>query len=354
MISMSASAMCAASAAVVVGARDAVAADGDPVVGDVDPFGVEERAARAELREHAAPVRDRRRTASTARAGWSPTAPGRDAASASEPGADDDARARTWWRPRRRAAICSASEPHTAVSASVSAWQAGAAVDLALPARPLARTSTVSLVQRQPSTHEAVEVSLDRVGERQLQRCGLDRGVGGEHREHRGHRGRRASPRPWPCRRRSRRAARPRRRDRLLADGVGGEDRVAAAVATARRRPSVARRAGMPASIGVHRHRDADQAGRADEHVGRSRHPSAAAGQLAHAPRVAPTRARRWPRWRCRSLRHDRRRVPVGEMPPADLHRRRAREVGGEDAGGAAPAAVGGGDHREIGRRPTP
>ena len=45
----------------VVRAGDAVAAHGDAVVGDVDPLGIDERAARAELREHPAPVRSRRR-----------------------------------------------------------------------------------------------------------------------------------------------------------------------------------------------------------------------------------------------------------------------------------------------------
>ena len=58
------------------------------------------------------------------------------------------------------------------------------------PARPLASTSTVSFVERQPSTLRQSKVSLDRARERLLQHGGLGRGVGREHREHRRHRGR--------------------------------------------------------------------------------------------------------------------------------------------------------------------
>ena len=40
----------------------------------------------------------------------------------------------------------------------------------------------------------------------------------------------------------------------------------------------------------------------------------------------------------------------VGEMPAADLHRRRGDEVRGEHAGGGDGRAVDGGDEREVGR----
>ena len=41
--------------------------------------------------------------------------------------------------------------------------------------------------------------------------------------------------------------------------------------------------------------------------------------------------------------------LAVGEVEAADLHRRGRGEVGGEHARGRAPAAVGGGDEREVG-----
>ena len=137
-------------------ARDAVAAHGDAVVRDVDLLGIDERAARAELREHPAPVRVvaveralhelavRRPRAAAMRASASVRAP--------------TTRTRTnFVAPSASRAICSASEPHTSVSASVSACASTA------PARPLASTSTVSLVERQPSTLRQSNVSRDRV-----------------------------------------------------------------------------------------------------------------------------------------------------------------------------------------------
>ena len=81
-------------------------------------------------REHPAPVRVLAVRASTARAGCRATA--RAAVARLGVGCarrrTRDAR-RTWSRPRRRAAICSASEPHTSVSASANARSAARRVD---------------------------------------------------------------------------------------------------------------------------------------------------------------------------------------------------------------------------------
>ena len=182
-ISMSCSASARGDRGFVVRARDAVAAHGDAVVRDVDRLGIEVRAARAELGEDAAPVG----VVAVERALHELAVgdgPGRDPRLGRDCARRRRATRTNFVAPSASRAICSASDPHTSVSASVSAC----AIDRAGPAvgehehGVVRRTAAVD--------REAVEGLADRVRERPLQRGRVGRGVGRDDREHRRHRGR--------------------------------------------------------------------------------------------------------------------------------------------------------------------
>ena len=111
----------------------------------------------------------------------------------------------------------------------------------------------------------------------------------------------------------------------------------AAATPPAASAVSCAPSSGTPDSIGVHRHRDADEAGLAHEHVG-GRAADGLRGELAHAQRVGPALVAGGGVG-VAGVEHDRGGAAVGQVAAADLHRRRGHEVGGEHAGRAATGA---------------
>ncbi len=97
-----------------------------------------------------------------------------------------------------------------------------------------------------------------------------------------------------------------------------------------------------------HGHRNADEPGRADEHVG-GRGTDPGARELAHPGGVAPARFTRR-RVRVPGAEQDRGGVTVGQMGPGDLHGRGLREIRGEHRGRRDRVVVVGGDEREVGR----
>ncbi len=162
----------------------AVVAHHDAAVGDRHPLGVELRAAGAELREHPAPVRVlaveralhelRARPPAGRRAGRPRTT----------------RRPTTWSRtsfaaPSASRAICSASEPHTSVSASVNA---AACSPPSTPDRAVGEDEhRVVRAHRSVDDQRAERVARGRE-QRLVQRGRIDHDVGGDDREHRGHR----------------------------------------------------------------------------------------------------------------------------------------------------------------------
>ena len=127
-----------------------------------------------------------------------------------------------------------------APSASATSWRARLGADLgdgrgelvgddgATPEAPDARSTTVSLVDMQPSESTRSKVVRGRGPQRGVERARVDDGVGGDDAEHRRQRRARACPRPWPCRRPSSPA---REAAACLGDGVGRHDRVRGVVA---------------------------------------------------------------------------------------------------------------------------
>ena len=94
------------------------------------------------------------------------------------------------------------------------------------PSAPLASSSTVSLVLVQSSTMRLLNESATARVSIVRSVLGIDRGVGGEHREHRGHRRREHRRALGHATDRGDHAVRHLDLlDRLLAHGVGGEDR---------------------------------------------------------------------------------------------------------------------------------
>ena len=143
----------------------AVATHRDAVVGDVDPLRIEEGAARAELRQHASPVR----IAAVERA-LHELAAGDRLARRAGPRRPSGRRARRRGRAsshlRRRPPSAPPASRTPRSSASAKAWYAwppGADRSDRCAAAPLASTSTVSLVLVHPSTTSALNVFVDRV-----------------------------------------------------------------------------------------------------------------------------------------------------------------------------------------------
>ena len=154
----------------VVQRGDAVATDRDAVVRDVDALGVDEGAARAELREHSTPVRILRRRASTARAGWHATPRAARRASSDERAPRHDQvhelrRALGVGRHLAGEVIADRGDRLDERVVGVAARSDGVP-----PAAPLARTSTVSFVLVHASTTSALNVPCDRALERRVQR----------------------------------------------------------------------------------------------------------------------------------------------------------------------------------------
>ena len=223
-----------------------------------------------------------------------------------------------------------------------------------LPAAPLASTSTVSLVLWQASTTSALKLLLTAVWQRARERRGRDGDVGGEHREHRGHR-RREHRRALGHAADGRGAADRRAStvcSRGLGHGVGGHHRLGGGGATGGVGGELRAELRHARLDRVHRHRDADEAGLAHEHVG-GRAADGLRGELAHAQRVG---AALLPRRRVgvAGVEDHRGGAAVGEVAATDLHRRGGDQVAGEHAGGGDRRAVDGRDHGEVGRRPTP
>ena len=154
--------------------------------------------------------------------------------------------------------ICMASESH----ASASAW-AKASRSCGAPADPPARTSDGVVRARATVDDDAIEGRAHRSRQHLVERCGFDGRVGGEDAEHRGHvrseHGRalrHATDRPGVT-----------LDDHLLRDGVGGHDRPGrggSRLLSSRPRLCQLRDAALE-RCGVER--DADETGRADEHV---------------------------------------------------------------------------------------
>ena len=83
--------------------------------------------------------------------------------------------------PSASSTICSASDVQTSLSAAVNDASEGSA------ARPLASTSTVSLVEVQPSTVMTLNETSTAARRAAVQHLGRRDGVGGAQRQHRGH-----------------------------------------------------------------------------------------------------------------------------------------------------------------------
>jgi len=176
------------------------------------------------------------------------------------------------------------------------------------PARPLASTNTVSLVERQPSTDRQSKALADGLREAHAaDRRGSRAAIGRDDREHRRHRGRQTSPRPSPYRRPSRR--RRRGANRFLPLRVGWSSspapRATARPSAASSPHSFGDAPPRARSIGIGmpmRPRRAQRARR------RARPPSPRRGQLATCGAASrrPPLPRR-PRWRLPRAQHDRR-----------------------------------------------
>ncbi len=162
--------------------------------------------------------------------------------------------------PSASCCICLARSAQAAVSSLAkspgSGWTAAA---------PLASSSTVSLVDMQPSVSSRSKVVLHRLPQRGVQLRGAQIGVGGEHDQHGGQRRRQHGRALGHA---AHRVAGPGHAARLR-DGVGGPDRI-------RRRGAAVGRCGRHRRVHagqqpVHRQPVADQAGRADRDLPRRR-----------------------------------------------------------------------------------
>ena len=219
-----------------------------------------------------------------------------------------------WLEPSASATSCRARSVQTSVTAAVSS--AGSGV---IPDAPLLSSSTVSLVDMQPSLSTRSKLTL--VASASWSRSGarVDHGVGGDHHQHRGQAG---------CEHR-----RPLGHaahgpavadgDGLLGHGVGGHDRLgrgATAVGG-----QVLHQGGDRGGDLVHRQPDADQPGGADGDVDRPdvvarppagrRPPARRSGACRRSRR---DRCRRWPRRSSRSPpAGSGRRAPAGTTAPA-------------------------------------
>ena len=133
----------------------------------------------------------------------------------------------------------------------------------------------------------------------------------------------------------------------LFGDGVGGEHRGGGRVTGFGSVAEVGGEAGDAGGDGVDGQRDADEAGGADEHVGRGA-ADRGGGAFAHGAGVVSTGFAGGgvgvPRVddHCRG-------VPVAEVGSADLDGRGGGQVGGEHPGGGDGTAVVGRDEREVG-----
>ena len=154
----------------------------------------------------------------------------------------------------------------------------------------------MSLVDVQPSVIRMLKLDATPARSTRCSTCRLGGGVGGEHGEHRRHVRREHGRALGHAADDEARAGAPATSLATVSVVMMARGRVVAAV----RRARPAARAGMPAVDDVDRQRDADEAGRAHEHL---------VGARSRARRPAPAhirsacghaRRRRWRRWRCR------------------------------------------------------